>query len=172
MRILLFLIAVAIMPLCSNAQDLQPPVINQKSGDTALTVSQVKIIGKPTLTGTSGDQVMLNVMRMKDICVLRFKIQTGNKGVFTIKKDDKLQITMADSSKVTLKSYQTISSWYNHITRGSYVEAIYVIKRNKLSKITSQPIVNLGLDYQGGALLYQLDEKGAQKMRRAFSLVE
>src|SRR5689334_9626052 len=99
--------------------------IDRITGDTVAITKWEKLFGKPSLSGTAGEQLNFSCIEDKNGIMLVFSVQTGKTSIFSIDENDKLYIKTEDNNVLTLSALTDNVSNYIRSSYGSTAKAFY-----------------------------------------------
>lgn len=160
----LFLI-LFLMPLAVGAQKIETR-IDRITGDTLVLSKPEKLFGKPSFTGTVGEQLFFILSKSKSANSISFFVQTGKSLLFTIKKDDKAHIKFTDGSVLTLSPIANNVSEANHSVTGSTASGTYILSNADIELIKTKKVQFIRIESSRQNFEYEIKDKNALDIKK------
>lgn len=136
--------------------------IDKITGDTTRFIKSEKIFGKPSFSGTVGEQLHVATIRGKNGVFLAFTIQTGKTSIFSVDQGDKAFIRLADGSVITMEAIGNETSKYTEVSYGSHGMAFYKPSDQDIIKLKTSSVAVIRFETSRGNYDYDIKDKFSQ----------
>lgn len=166
------LLALILMSYSMLAQKLQKPKIDKITGDTSWVTSVEKIYGKPSFSGTVGEQLFASVGKFKDITLLMFSIQTAKASLFSVDEGQKIYIKLKNDSIVSLINSNSSISKYSTISYGSNSNCFYQVTNQDIDNLAVSDVQFIRIEYSDGTFEYVIKDKFSDVIKTLVLLIK
>jgi len=169
MKKTLLLTAIAAMPLLSNAQKLEKPIIDKFSGDTTQFTNENTLTNKFDLIV---NYLSCRAMKVNTLYEIGFHILKGSTGYYAIHKGDKCYIKFDNGDIITLFSSDDYSSNTRYSSYGSSYESTpwFVLKQDDIDKLKNGKVTTIRIVTTVAPFDYDIKDKNSEIIKKELSL--
>ena len=145
--------------------------VDQSSGDTIFSTSDVRLYVKAGGPRAVADYLKSSVYRIRDRYIIDFAIQTGRSNNVTVPAGAIATIDMINGNSVTLYSTGDHRSKVSSLDYGCYLFAFFRLTAADIRALQSSPIKFISIGSSAGNLEYEIKGKFSETISGQISRV-
>ncbi|HEY8931155.1 MAG TPA: hypothetical protein VIM55_18260 [Mucilaginibacter sp.] len=145
-------------------------VFNKQS--SVVNTPYYKIKTSATAHGTEGKGMWVKGIRIRTARVLTMVVQTGEESEMEVFPGNELYITFANGVVDTIETRNYVRSKFGKIGYGSMLQVDYRVPGDEELDLLNQNVTKLTMQFNGGTLDFELDEKQSAKFKKFCKLLK